>query len=360
LTPMKQKDLLQIITLSSDRESSFSTTVTEKEPVYLFHPKQLTLNDNTSKVAFWYSSNPNVIRVSGDGKVIAYSEGVADVFACGMDGNIIEKFSLYATTYADSRPLEATLGDGSADTYKNMYYEEIKEKLNTITDYTAWMYANNLGYDGYREPMSPDTGWMNHSGTMLEWMQMANSNWVFKDYSGICCNAAAGAMYALEGDYEKYGLIFMSGPYGHVLNYYMEDGCYYVVDFTAVMGGYDITNFYNCSPEAYIKANCGTGATLKEAFEDYINKGNGGFYYENYMIYAMDFTGLDYYPAECNNWHSDSHTEIFVRTNTLYVPEGTMYEILYVDERIKFEIEELDSEKIPAKMEKILVDRLTR
>jgi len=360
LSGLSQKKLLQIITLSSTSSSSFSATVKDREPVYLFHPKQLTLKDNAAKVAFWYSSNPNVLRVSGDGKVIAYSEGIADVFACGMDGSIIGQFRLYATTYADIMPLEASVGDGSTTAYKDMYYEDIQEKLNTITDYAGWMYANNLGYDGYREPMPPDTGWVQHNGTSLEWMQMANSNWVFKDYSGICCNAAAGAMYALEGDYEKYGLIFMTGPYGHVINYYMENGCYYVIDFTAVYGGYDIRERYGGNAEAYVKATCGTGATLMEAFQNYISKGNGDFYYENYIIYAMDLTGLDYYPAECNNWHFDTHTEIFVRTNILYVPEGAPVETIYVNEKIKFAVEEVSKTMVPAKMQGLLADRLTR
>lgn len=357
---MTQSELLQVIKLSSECNYSFSKTIGSRTPVYCFHPKQLEVKNKEEKIAFWYTSDPNVIRVSSDGMAVAYSEGVADVFACGPDGNIVEKFRLYATTSADSAPLKATLGDGSAAAYKDICYEDIQEKLSTMTDFAAWMYANGLVYDGRREPMFPESGWISYKDVCLEWQQMANSNWVFKDYTGICCSASAGAMYALEGDYEEYGLIFMTGPYGHVINYYMENGKYYVVDFTAVYGGDEIRHNYNGNTEAYIMDKCGVGNTVMEAFTDYVNRGNGSFYYENYIIYAMNLTGLDYYPAECNNWHWDTHVEIFTRVNTLYVPKGAPVEPLYVNEKVKFAVEEMAEDYIPAKMQGLLVNRLAR
>lgn len=359
---VRQKDLLQIIKLSSESETSFGAKIKNRTAVYLFHEMLLTPKDAGKEIAFWYSTDPNVIRVSGDGKVIAYSEGTAEVYACGTDGSTVEKFSLYATTHADSDPMKATVGDGSKAAYQNMYYENIQEELNTITDYASWMYANELGYDGYREPMPPEPVCIHYyeENTTLEWQQMANSNWVFKDYSGICCNAAAGAMYALEGDYEQYGMIFMTGPYGHVLSYFKENGSYYVIDFTAVYGGWEITDRFGGDAEAYVRAKTGVGKTIAEAFQDCIDRGTGDFYYENYIIYAIDLSGLDYYPAELNNWHWDTHTEIFNRVNTFYVPEGTVIEELYVDERITFKVEEIGEEYMPAKMQVLLIDRVSK
>jgi len=360
VTALTQEEFYDVIHLSSGTKESFSDKVTGKEAVYLYHPKKLEIK-TTGSIAFWYSSAPNVLRVASDGTVTAYSEGVADVYACGYDGTILEKYSLYATTYADKAPLDATLGGGSVETYRNLYYEDIPEKLNTITDFTAWMYANGLIYDGAREPMPPSRGYANYGSTSpTEWMQMANSNWVFKDYAGICCNAAAGALYALEGDYEKYGLIFMTGPYGHVINYYMENGTWYVVDYTAVYGGGEISWQFANNPEAYIKSKCGIGATLMDAFQNYIDKGSGDFYYENYIIYAMDLTGLNYYPAECNNWFSDTYDEIFRRDNTLFVVEGTPIETIYVHEKITFHVQEVPIETAPAKMQVVVPDRMAK
>ena len=102
------------------------------------------------------------------------------------------------------------------------------------------------------------------------------------------------------------------------------------------------------------------GKTIAEAFQDCIDRGTGDFYYENYIIYAIDLSGLDYYPAELNNWHWDTHTEIFNRVNTFYVPEGTVIEELYVDERITFKVEEIGEEYMPAKMQVLLIDRVSK
>ena len=92
----------------------------------------------------------------------------------------------------------------------------------------------------------------------------------------------------------------------------------------------------------------------------YIDKGSGDFYYENYIIYAMDLTGLNYYPAECNNWFSDTYDEIFRRDNTLFVVEGTPIETIYVHEKITFHVQEVPIETAPAKMQVVVPDRMAK
>ena len=352
LTGTAQNALLQVIKTTSATTSSYSANISGRTQAILFQSKQLVLTDKTAKIAFWYSSNPNVIRVSSDGKIIPYSEGIADVYAFNSNGKVLQKFSFYVTTAADKNPLGAT-----QNSYKDIYYEDTVEKLSTITDYVSWLYENGAFYHSDREPKGNGYNWT-HNNEACQWLQMANSNWMFKDYAGICCNVAAGSLYALAGDYEEYGLVFMSGYYGHVINYYKENGTYYVIDFTNVIsGGIDISQYDN-SIEKYVKSAVGEGKTLKEAFENICEK-NGGFYYENYIIYGMDLSGLNYYPAECNNWCNSPVEDMLKRNNILFVSKRTEIIPIYTHEKAKFSWIEVNTADIPKTMQIVLSNRMS-
>ena len=123
-------------------------------------------------------------------------------------------------------------------------------------------------------------------------------------------------------------------------------------------GGGNIRYEYNGDVERFTKEKTGQGATLKEALDDYIKKGSGNFYYENFVIYSMDLTGLNYYPAECNNWCNDPLEKIYERVNTLYVMEGTRIEVLYLEDKVKFEAVEMKRDEIPPYMEVVLTERV--
>ena len=353
LTGTAQNALLKAIKASSESATSYSAQISGRTKVVLSQHKQLVLTDKTAKVAFWYSSNSNVIRVSSDGKVVPYSEGIADVYAYNSNGKVIEKFSLYVTTAADKDPLEAT-----QNSYKNIYFEDTVEKLNTITDYVSWLHENGAFYDSDREPKGNGFDWT-YDNVRCQWLQMASTDWMFQDYAGICCNVAAGSLHALAGDYEEYGLIFMSGKYGHVINYYKENGTYYVIDYTPIIvSGVDLS-WYDNSMEKFVKSRTGEGKTLAEAYKDAYTKTQSEYYNENIVVYAMNLTGLNYYPAECNNWCMYSADEMVTNNNILYVVKGTQITPLFIKENVKFSWKEVDISSIPREMQILLANRIS-
>ena len=165
-------------------EQSKTETVKQEErtKLYFYHPRKLVLDDSTAKIAFWYSSDSEVVKVSSDGMVEACREGNAEVTAYDKSGNPLQTYYLYATTAADANPLSASLENPFE--YTKIRVEDVQEKINTITDYAYWLYAKNVYYDGYQGATNPMACFTREA----LWMQMANADWIFKNHSGICRN----------------------------------------------------------------------------------------------------------------------------------------------------------------------------
>ena len=79
------------------------------------------------------------------------------------------------------------------------------KKINTIYDYAYWIYSNDVYYASYGEGSNPAAVYTDKGF----WMQSSDADWIFKNKSGICCTVAAGGVYALVGDYEESGLIYL-------------------------------------------------------------------------------------------------------------------------------------------------------
>lgn len=365
-----QSKLLTTIDYSSKKTSSFEATMTKEKrtPVYLYETKHL--NAGSSKIAFWYSSDSNIIRVRSDGTVKVYSEGTADIYAVNSKGKVLKTFKLYATTHADSDPLADTIGDGSgyvagmtdlsmyeantvptpANVYQQITLEDVPNKLHTLTDYTAWIYANYAYPNMDEEPQSPNAMRFLAVDSGARWFANANDDCVFTNYSGVCCNFAAGAIWALAGDYEANGLIMMNGPYGHVINWFYENGKYYVIDYMCVAEEHSKIQYeYNSDVLKYVTELIGTGKTLKDALYDYYTKNpSRSFYFRNSFMYSTTATGYNLYQADCNNWSSHGILSKNEGVNTLYCSEANVIELLYKTEVIDFEYQYIAPDLIPA------------
>ncbi len=345
-----QNKLKEAVDTSSALKTAYSSSsdVKGRTPVYFYHPRRLVLSNTKAEVFFWVSSKSEVIRVYNDGAVEAYGEGIADVTAYDIKGQPLETFYLYATTWNDADPVGSRVDYSDSgrveEVYKQIRFQDIQESVNNITDYAAILFANNAYYSTAEEGSSP---------RILEkdkrlWIQSGNSDWIFRNNAGICCNVCAGAVYALVGDYEKTGIIQMAGPNGHTVFWCYENGSYYVYDFTNVIseGNGKLHSEFSGNVYNYVDSTIGKGKTLKAAFDDCSKKSNS-FYYTNKIIYSVELTGLDYYPAESNNW---MQTGDFTKPCVATFVEGTQVEVLYTAKGVKFTPEYVKRSNIPDAM----------
>ena len=110
--------------------------------------------------------------------------------------------------------------------------EVVKEKVKTAADVLLYMMAARIfeGYGCYCADLE---------GSMWHWNMSAEQIMNYRE--GNCGSCANLANYLLAGDYEEVGFIDHAyrpgGDGGHIYNYILHEGKYYVVDFSWYMFG---------------------------------------------------------------------------------------------------------------------------
>ena len=178
--------------------------------------------------------------------------------------------------------------------------EEAKEKVRTAADVLMYMLAARVGDCGGCKCDQWD-GYTWHTNlTAKEVMEQRLAN----------CGASANlANYLLEGDYEDIGFIlhayYPGNGGGHVYNYILHEGKYYIVDLSwYIFAGYDVSNDFP--------------VMVLDSLEQYgqrVNELYGGVC----LVLAHTSTG-QHLPNIFGDDFGDPH---------YFVPEGAEYSVLY-------------------------------
>lgn len=176
--------------------------------------------------------------------------------------------------------------------------EEVKERVKTAGDMLMYMLAAQIGDCG-----GDRTKTINGN----EWHYNLNAFQVMERRLGNCGSAANLANYLLEGDYDEIGFIlhayYIGSMGGHVYNYILYEGEYYIVDFS----WYIFANYSPSNDFPVVKLS---------KLEDYKNQVNN-VYGDVCMVLAHTSTG-----QHLPNVFDDA-------AGKYAVPEGAEYTVLY-------------------------------
>ena len=179
--------------------------------------------------------------------------------------------------------------------------ETVKAAVKTTADVLMYMLAAQLGDNGGCYCTDWD-GWTWHTNfSAKEVMEKKLTN----------CGASANlANYLLEDDYEEVGFIlhayYPGNGGGHVYNYFLFEGKYYIVDFSWYM-------FNNYIPSQDFPV------LVLDRLEDYTGDTIGKLYGGVCLALAHTSTG-QHLPNIFGEQYGDNH---------YYVPEGSDYILLY-------------------------------
>ncbi len=176
--------------------------------------------------------------------------------------------------------------------------EEVKERVKTAGDMLMYMLAAQIGDCG-----GDRTKTINGN----EWHYNLNAFEVMERRLGNCGSSANLANYLLEGDYDEIGFIlhayYIGEGGGHVYNYILYEGEYYIVDFS----WYIFSNYSPSNDFPVVKLS------KLEDYKDQVNNIYGGVC----MALAHTSTG-----QHLPNVFDDA-------AGKYAVPEGAEYTVLY-------------------------------
>ena len=142
-------------------------------------------------------------------------------------------------SYALSRALGGTtMSAEEAYALLDMTPEEVKDRVHTAGDLLLYMLAAKIGDNGGDRCMEIDG---------KQWHYNMNAFEVMQTHLGNCGSMANLANYLLEGDYDEIGFIehayYIGNGGGHVYNYILYEGSYYIVDFSwYIFANYEPSN----------------------------------------------------------------------------------------------------------------------
>lgn len=180
--------------------------------------------------------------------------------------------------------------------------EVIQEKVKTAPDVLMYMLAAQIGDSGgcYCDKWGEYT-----------WHTNFTAKEVMEKKLGNCGSFANLANYLLEGDYEEVG--FVSHAYypgnggGHVYNYILHEGKYYIVDYSWYM-------FANYAPSDDFPVQ------VLDSLEAYDGVLSNNLYGDVCLVFVHTSTGM-HLPNVFGEDHGDPTSH--------YVPEGAEYTVLY-------------------------------
>ena len=180
--------------------------------------------------------------------------------------------------------------------------EVIKEAVKTAPDMLMYMLAAQIG---------EGNGCYCTSIGNYTWHWNMDAPTFLKKGKGGCGDFANLANYLLEGDYEEVGFIlhayYPGGGGGHVYNYFLYEGKYYIVDFSWYM-------FRNYVPSADFPV------LVLDALEEYDGTRANQLYHNVCLVFTHTSTGMQL-PVTFGGDQDDPTGH--------YVPAGAEYTILY-------------------------------
>ncbi len=179
--------------------------------------------------------------------------------------------------------------------------ETVKQQVKTAADVLMYMLAAQIGDNG-------GCNCDNWGG--YTWHTNFSAKEVMEKKLSNCGASANLANYLLEGDYEEVGIIlhayYPGNGGGHVYNYFLHNGKYYIVDFSwYIFGNYEVSQDF---PVMELKA-----------LEAYNGQKANELYGGVSLVIAHTSTGR-HLPNIFGEEFGDNH---------YYVPAGAEYQVLY-------------------------------
>jgi hypothetical protein len=185
--------------------------------------------------------------------------------------------------------------------------EEWRQNIRTISDFIMYMQATAFSYVTF-EPV------MDWFGDSWDWVTGGDT---IHDYGqGVCADITQLAVYMLAGDFEDWGVVYIGGQDGHIFNWFCEDGCYYVADFTNIASAHSNGDYSTKIQRGSLKVDPQQWQGMIDKYSSFegmkagLTAKHDDILVDNYALYLHSCLGHNYYPVVFNKGFSMSRKEM--------------------------------------------------
>ena len=210
----------------SEYKASFLDTVqNDAEVLYLGKSRSLNVQDPAGYI--WSSSDESIATVQ-NGTVTGLKEGLVTITQ-KKDNNRVNEWKFAVTTFNDGRQAELCYILGNEKIAEILAPENgipspayLKQNINTIQDAISYFQLSGFERGDDLPLMCTDRS---------EWIWFVPGDFVLMENRGITEDIATAAAYLLGDDFEDHGYVYAFGAYYVTINWFYEDGYYYVLNF---------------------------------------------------------------------------------------------------------------------------------
>lgn len=173
------------------------------------------------------TDDPETAMISNN-RLIPLKQGLFTLKKVDKKGKALSTVRYIVTTYNDDKDIlkDESFEHDSFSQLDTLYSaEDWKNSVKTLSDLICYFRLMGYAYTDYE----PRGGW---DGEGWMWMPPASAIHYYR--TGVCATFATVGCYMLAGDFEDWGVITSCGKGGHIINYYYENGNYYVLDLTEI------------------------------------------------------------------------------------------------------------------------------
>lgn len=325
-----------VINTGSDYETSYRKEVGEDKPVvYIGKPLKIEMSEGHLK------SLDEMIAYVDEDMIFGLREGIARIERVGDDGKILDNFEFVVTTFNDGKNAdicyEKTIEDflnSTIDYQSTVSPEYLASDINTLQDVYSYFQASGFYYNEYAPILM--------SGR-TQWLWSLPGEAVLLSKSGGMTDIVNAAAYLLHYDFEDYGFIYTLGDGLYINNWFYEDGCFYITDYSGLLA--DL--YHGRDREKYEPLKFTDIKAISEYYEKEANHDN------TMAVIMVPSMGKTDHPPVYLSYVSDS-SEIF-REHVEIGFEDVIYkqmDILFSNNAFDYEVISVPTDKCPVEIPK--------
>lgn len=290
--------------------------------------------------------NTDILHVEGK-ELVPTQQGITKLSVYDKNNKLIKSEKILVTNFNDGKDVinTRTISEEKKEDvwmWENLRSgEHWKNMVKTIQDASFFFQATHFIYESMGECQLPFVD---------DWQWTMYGEDLTLQRKGVCLQAAQTALYLLEDDFEEAGVIYVFGNQGHIFNWFFEDGYYYIMDFTEVIGD----EIHRCDSILRDYTNSIHQFKTMKELKSWLKTDKVNLEM-NYAIIMLSCMGFDYIPAWRDSGCCDTNGTLKGEHSAeiqweKIVTENENFEVIYLNKNADVTVSGVEYDTLPTEL----------